>query len=124
MTDHSPTSWNETRNAGFHHFIQPLSGLNPIDFVERVFGKGRDVETLSRTGLLMERVGPSPHHRAEDWGRLKFHTPATLAFAAMNSRRSALICSAFVVGMPCGKPLYVFKIAPFTNFALSGPESA
>jgi len=29
--------WNETRNAGFHRFIQPLSGLNSIDFVKRVF---------------------------------------------------------------------------------------
>ena len=56
--------------------------------------------------------------------RLKFHTAATLVFAAMNSRRSALIWSALVVGLPCGKPLYVFKMAPFTNFALSGPESA
>ena len=40
--------WNETRNAGFHHFIQPLSGLNSIDFVKRVLRKGRDVEILSR----------------------------------------------------------------------------
>src|SRR5271167_4840124 len=44
------TFWNETRNAGFYHFIQPLSGLNSIDFVKRVFGKGRDVEILSRAG--------------------------------------------------------------------------
>jgi hypothetical protein len=35
----SSTLWNETRNAGFHHFIQPLSGLNSIDFVKRTFWK-------------------------------------------------------------------------------------
>jgi hypothetical protein len=27
--------WNESRNAGFHHWIQPLPGLHAIDFVER-----------------------------------------------------------------------------------------
>jgi hypothetical protein len=42
--------WNKTRTAGFHHFIQPLSGLNSIDFVKRVFRKGRDIEILSRPG--------------------------------------------------------------------------
>jgi hypothetical protein len=41
---------NKARNAGFHHFIQPLSGLNAIDFVKRVFRKRRDVEILSRAG--------------------------------------------------------------------------
>ena len=39
---------NETRNAGIHHWIQPLSGLNSIDFLKRVCRKGRDVEILSR----------------------------------------------------------------------------
>src|SRR6266849_9779541 len=33
----SSTLWNETRSVGFHHFIQPLSDLNSIDFVKRVF---------------------------------------------------------------------------------------
>jgi hypothetical protein len=32
--------------------------------------------------------------------------------------------SAFVVGTPCGKPLYVFKIAPFTNLAFKGARVA
>src|ERR1700685_4831112 len=44
------TWWDETRNAAVHHCIQPLSDLNSIDFVERVFGKARDVEILSRAG--------------------------------------------------------------------------
>jgi hypothetical protein len=49
------TLWNESRHASFHHLIQPLSGLNSIDFVERVFGKGRNVEILSRTGRTFGR---------------------------------------------------------------------
>jgi hypothetical protein len=32
----SSCSRNKTGNAGFHHCIQPLSGLDAIDFVERV----------------------------------------------------------------------------------------
>ncbi len=33
-------SWNEARAAGFHHLIQPLPGLNSIDFIKRVLRKG------------------------------------------------------------------------------------
>lgn len=73
---------------------------------------------------VLTMAAPHPQNRTEDRGHVKFHTAATRAFAAMNSSRSALIWSAFVVGMPCGKPLYVFKIAPFTNFAVRGAESA
>jgi hypothetical protein len=29
--------WNESRAAGLHHFIEPLPGLNSIDFVKRIF---------------------------------------------------------------------------------------
>ena len=42
---------------------------------------------------------------------LDFFRPST------NSSRSALIWSAWVVGIPCGKPGYVFSLAPFTSFA-------
>jgi hypothetical protein len=56
-----PTLWNETWNAGFHHFIQPLSGLDCIDFVKRVLRKARDGEILSRAG---RRPGRSKHSRA------------------------------------------------------------
>jgi hypothetical protein len=38
--------------------------------------------------------------------------------------RSALIVSACVVGMPCGKPLYVFSVPFFSSFADNGPASA
>src|SRR3984885_9422322 len=44
----SSTLWNETRAAGLHYFIEPLSSLNLIDFVKRVFRKGGDVEILPR----------------------------------------------------------------------------
>ena len=47
---YSSPLWNETRHAGFHHCIQSLSGLNSIDFIERVLRKGSDVEILFRTG--------------------------------------------------------------------------
>ena len=42
------TSCDETRDACLHHFIEPLPGLNAIDFVKRVLWKGGDVKTLSR----------------------------------------------------------------------------
>ena len=38
--------------------------------------------------------------------------------------RSALIVSAWVVGIPCGNPLYVFSVPFCTSWADSGPESA
>jgi hypothetical protein len=38
--------------------------------------------------------------------------------------RSASIVSAWVVGMPCGNPWYVFSVPFCTSFADSGPESA
>jgi hypothetical protein len=38
--------------------------------------------------------------------------------------RSALIVSAWVVGIPCGNPLYVFSVPFCTSRADSGPESA
>src|SRR5579864_9171842 len=46
----SSTLWNETRAAGLHYFIESLSSLNSIDFVNRVFRKGGDVEILPRPG--------------------------------------------------------------------------
>ena len=44
------TLWNETRAAGLDYLIKPLSGLNAIDFVNRVFRKSGDVEILPRAG--------------------------------------------------------------------------
>ena len=42
----------------------------------------------------------------------------------MKASRSALIVSAWVVGMPCGKPWYVFSVLFRRSFADNGPESA
>jgi hypothetical protein len=42
--------WNETRAAGLHYFIEPLSGLNSIDFIDRVFRNGGDIEILLSAG--------------------------------------------------------------------------
>lgn len=42
----------------------------------------------------------------------------------MNASRSALIVSALDVGMPCGKPLYVFSVPFLASFADRRPESA
>jgi hypothetical protein len=41
-----------------------------------------------------------------------------------NASKSALIVAASVVGIPCGKPLYVLRTPFFTRFADSGPASA
>jgi hypothetical protein len=42
----------------------------------------------------------------------------------INVNRSALIVSAWVVGIPCGNPAYVFSVPFWTSLAESGPESA
>ncbi|GJH38545.1 hypothetical protein CBA19CS91_37330 [Paraburkholderia hospita] len=41
-----------------------------------------------------------------------------------NASGSALIASALVVGTPCGKPAYIFRVPFLTSFADRGPESA
>jgi hypothetical protein len=45
-------------------------------------------------------------------------------YSATKASRSALMVSASVVGMPWGKPLYVFKVPFFSSFADNGAESA
>src|ERR1700761_2358203 len=51
----SATLWNETWAAGLHYLVEPLSGLNAIDFVERLFRKRGDVEILPRAGRTLGR---------------------------------------------------------------------
>ncbi len=52
-------------------------------------------------------------------------TPSRLADQdCKKASRSALIVSAWVVGMPCGNPEYVFSVPFCTSCADSGPESA
>ena len=46
------------------------------------------------------------------------HTYAAACSARLkNASRSALMTSACVVGIPCGKPGYTFNVAFFTSFA-------
>ena len=40
-----------------------------------------------------------------------------------NANRSALIFSACVVGIPCGKSLYVIRVPFFNSFADKGPAA-
>src|ERR1700678_193138 len=51
----SSTLCDKPRNAGFHHWVEPLSGLNSIDFFKRVFRKCGDVEILLRAGRTSGR---------------------------------------------------------------------
>jgi hypothetical protein len=55
----SSTLRNETRAAGLHYFIESLSSLNAIDFVQCVFRKGRDVKILPRAGRGSRRCKES-----------------------------------------------------------------
>jgi hypothetical protein len=50
--------------------------------------------------------------------------PGRVGQDCTKASRSGLIVSACVVGMPCGKPLYVFSVPFCTSSADSGPESA
>src|SRR5207237_5064419 len=50
--------------------------------------------------------------------------PRPLGYAFRKASKSALMVSASVVGIPCGKPLYVFNVLFRSNFADNGPESA
>ena len=70
----------------------------------------------------------NPQPRAQRVRRLEFGgcvpTVATSGQDWMNASRSALMVSAWVVGMPCGKPAYVFRVALLRSCADSGAESA
>src|SRR5579862_7766315 len=56
---------------------------------------------------------------------ISFWSPAFHAYIHFlrNASRSALILSACVVGMPCGKSLYVISVPFFSNFAAFGPAA-
>src|SRR5258705_13674615 len=65
------------------------------------------------------RIDRSPISlRAEGILKLRNFLHAAADFSPLkNARRSALIWSALVVGIPCGKPGYTFSVAFFTIFA-------
>jgi hypothetical protein len=88
---------------------------------------GHDVPAvLGRQGM------PVPGDPGE-LGDAERQQPGTGIFAHLNHpvgqdcrkvSRSALIVSAWVVGIPCGNPRYVFSVPFCTSCAESGPESA
>src|ERR1700750_238803 len=51
----SSALWNETWAAGLHYFVEPLSDLNAIDFVKRVFRESGDVEIFPRATRTLGR---------------------------------------------------------------------
>ena len=51
-------------------------------------------------------------------------SPAEFGQEFNQASRSALIVGAWVVGIPCGNPWYVFSVPFCTSRADSGPESA
>jgi uncharacterized protein YbjT (DUF2867 family) len=51
-------------------------------------------------------------------------SPAEFGQEFNQASRSALIAGAWVVGIPCGNPWYVFSVPFCTSRADSGPESA
>src|ERR1700678_173761 len=51
----SSTLRNDPRTTGPHLFIEPLPGLNSIDFVNRVYRKSGNVEILPGAGRTLGR---------------------------------------------------------------------
>ena len=51
-------SWNETRTPGIHHVVEPLTGLNAIDFIKRVLWNGTDIAEKRSCGRLREYDPP------------------------------------------------------------------
>ncbi len=47
--------WNETGAARLHHVVEPLSGLNSTDLIERVVRESGDVEILPRASGVFRR---------------------------------------------------------------------
>ena len=81
----------------------------------------RDVKTIAaRRSVRHVRMFPSSDESAKPQP-----APGCRVGQEFNqASRSALIVAAWVVGMPCGNPLYVFSVPFRTSFADSGPESA
>jgi len=43
---HSTALWNEARNSGLYYRVEPLSGLDLIDLLDRGSWDGRNVEVF------------------------------------------------------------------------------
>ena len=62
--------------------------------------------------------------KSERLGRRCRYAEAVVAAPLKKVSKSALIWSALVAGMPCGKPLYTFSVAFFSIFADLRPAAA
>jgi hypothetical protein len=49
---HSIALCDEARDTRFHYLVEPLPGLNAIDFVQRILQKRGDVKILSRAARI------------------------------------------------------------------------
>jgi hypothetical protein len=93
--------------------------LLPGRSLQRMRGHWADGLHLPAEQLL----GPTPA-RKDRVRRRRDRSAACVGQDCKKASRSALIVSAWVVGMPCGNPLYVFSVPFCTSRADSGPESA
>jgi hypothetical protein len=71
--------------------------------------KGQHYIAIAVLGGLVSQHVPRQKRDDQDW---------------MNVSRSLLIVSACVVGIPCGKPAYVFSVPFCTSSTARGPEVA
>jgi hypothetical protein len=80
-----------------------------------------------------DELGAGRGGRSADTAEVQSHSSSLATRPAASRRagqdcnqasRSALIVAAWVVGMPCGNPWYVFSVPFCTSLADSGPESA
>jgi hypothetical protein len=91
-----------TRRGDFERFVHALS--RPAERPERTFASNRQAR-----------------HEYEILESIEAGIALTGAYA---TGILAMMVSASVVGMPCGKPLEIFNVLFFSNFADSGAESA
>src|ERR1700722_12024487 len=89
---------------------------------------GCPMDRVSRPAKSIDQ--PRPRLRPDGYVQMAtfrwLRSPATAGlvdYPLMKARRSALMVGASVVGMPCGKPLYVFSVPFFRSFADSGPDA-
>ena len=62
-------------------------------------------------------AGKESTPESQSWTEGRKNQAAACRLCFKNASRSALIWSALVVGIPCGKPGYTFSVAFFTIFA-------
>ena len=100
-----------TASRGLRALTELEGGLSQLTLSDSV----REVDGLHDTALMQTSLPPT--------FRGLYHATICLP-CRTNASRSALMVPASVVGIPCGKPLYVFSVPFFSNFADSGAESA